>query len=65
MLEHLEIWCTKGEGPHSAWAIEGAKAGRKYGEDHTNDPKALDKINDFKWLEEQFNKKNAELNAYT
>ena len=66
VLEHLEIWCTKGrEKQNGAWAIAGAIAGRKYGEENAGDTKALDRINDFKWLKEQFNKKNAELNAYT
>lgn len=65
VLEHLEIWCTKGEGPFGAWAVLGAKDGRKHGEKSQGDTEALDKINDFKWLEEKFNMRNEEANAYT
>jgi hypothetical protein len=65
VLEHLEIWCTKGDGPFGAWAVLGAKDGRKYGEKSQGDTEALDRINDFKWLEEKFNMKNEETNAYT
>ena len=48
----LDVWCTTGTDDH---AIAGAKAGRVYGTQHKDDLEALKKINDFSWLEEQFN----------
>ena len=55
-IKRLDIWCTKGEKkPYGEYAIAGAQAGRAYGEAHAEDTQALDKINDFDWLREQFN----------
>ena len=51
----LDTWCSVGiEQPFSAYAIAGAQAGRHYGEINKNNPAALNKINDFEWLQEQF-----------
>jgi hypothetical protein len=51
----LDIWCSVGvEQPFGAYAIAGAQAGRLYGETNKNNPEALNKINDFDWLREQF-----------
>jgi hypothetical protein len=51
----LDIWCSAGvEQPFGAYAIAGAQAGRHYGETNKNNPDALNKINDFEWLQEQF-----------
>jgi hypothetical protein len=51
----LNIWCSVGvEQPFGAYAIAGAQAGRHYGETNKNNPDALNKINDFEWLQEQF-----------
>ena len=52
----LDTWCSVGvEKPFGTYAIKGAQAGRLYGETNKNNPEALNKINDFDWLQEQFN----------
>lgn len=52
----LETWCTRGKDkPFGEFAIAGACAGRRYGADKTNGADALKLINDFDWLQEQFN----------
>ena len=48
----LRQWCTVGSDPD---AIAGAVAGQAYGTMHKDDVNALKKINDFEWLQEQFN----------
>jgi hypothetical protein len=48
----LSRWCTVGS---DLDAIAGAVAGQKYGTTHKDDVEALKKINDFDWLQEQFN----------
>ena len=51
----LETWCTTGKDkPFGEFAIAGACAGRKYGADKTNGADALKLINDFDWLQAQF-----------
>ena len=51
----LDTWCSVGvEKPFGTYAIKGAQAGRLYGETNKNNPDALNKINDFNWLQEQF-----------
>lgn len=50
--ERLDVWCEKST---DSYAIDGARAGRDYGLENKNNLEALKKINDFKWLEEQFN----------
>ena len=53
--ERLSVWCTKGENkPFGKYAIEGAIAGKQYGETYKDDTTALSKINDFDWLEKYF-----------
>lgn len=54
-IERLNVWCTVGkEKPYGGYVIDGANAGKKYGELHKNDVQALKKINDFNWLKIQF-----------
>jgi hypothetical protein len=54
-IKRLDIWCTVGKDRlYGKYALEGAIAGRKYGEQHKNDIEALKKINDFQWLKEQY-----------
>lgn len=54
-LERLHIWCTVGkEKLYGSYVIDGANAGKKYGELHKHDIQALKKINDFNWLKIQF-----------
>jgi len=50
----LEQWCTIG---NDIDAIDGAIAGRKYGEENQNNTEALMKINDFDWLQNKFNER--------
>jgi hypothetical protein len=57
--ERLYIWCNVGKDePFGDYAISGAKAGKKYGEEHIQDYEALNKINDYNWLEQQFKESN-------
>lgn len=49
--QRLDTWCTVG----NEYATSGAIAGREYGLTHRTDLEALKKINNFQWLEEQFN----------
>jgi len=56
--DRLDVWCTAGKDrPFGEYAIAGALAGRAYGEANKGDIEALKKINDFEWLEEQFNER--------
>ena len=52
----LAAWCSAtGRGrPFGDYAIQGARAGRKYGVANQGNIEALKKINDFDWLKEQF-----------
>ena len=53
--DRLDVWTTEGyERPFGKFAVEGAIAGRKYGIENSNKPDNLRKINDFNWLQEQF-----------
>lgn len=57
----LDVWCLEGKDKHYGdFCIAGAKAGREYGETNKSNPNALSKINDFKWLHEQFSKHTLE-----
>lgn len=53
-VERLDVWCNVASGDYADYAIEGAIAGRKYGEQNRGNLEALGKINDFVWLKEQF-----------
>ena len=52
--ERLDVWCNVAQGDYANHAIEGAIAGRKYGEQNRGNLDALKKINDFEWLKEKF-----------
>lgn len=55
-IQRLEAWCSKGkEKAFGTYAVEGAKAGRAYGETNKKNISAMNKVNDYKWLEELFN----------
>jgi len=57
--ERLRKWCTIGsDRQYGKYAIAGAKAGATYGMLHQGDLQALKMINDFDWLQEQFNNAN-------
>ena len=51
----LEIWCSVGfDQPYGKFALDGARAGRIYGNTNRDNLEALKKINDFDWLKEQY-----------
>ena len=54
--EHrLNTWCTTGEDTvYGKYAIAGAISGKHFGELHKNNSDMLKKINDFKWLHDQW-----------
>ena len=48
----LQVWCTVGEDtPYGTYAIAGARSGREFGISNMAD---ISLINNFQWLEEQF-----------
>jgi hypothetical protein len=54
--KRLDIWCTLGEDkPFGKYAIAGAIAGRKFGEENQGNDKMLQKVNDYDWLKTKFN----------
>jgi len=53
--QRLHTWCTVGiDQPFGKYVLEGANAGKLYGEQHRGDLSTLSMINDFRWLEQQF-----------
>lgn len=55
--KRLDIWCSIGyDKPFGEYAIIGAKLGREYGITNSKNEQALYKINDWKWLQDEFNK---------
>jgi hypothetical protein len=51
----LKIWTTVGsDRDFGEYAIQGAIQGSEYGEKHSQSPDDLRRINDFDWLQEQF-----------
>ena len=53
--ERLETWCTVDNGGRfGRYCVKGANEGKAYGIEHKDDVDALNKINDFEWLREQF-----------
>lgn len=50
--KRLDTWCTVANGDYSSECILGACAGREYGSIHSNNAEALNKINDFNWLQD-------------
>ena len=55
----LSIWCTVGaDQPYGNYAIDGARSGSVYGTTHQHNKEKLAMINNFEWLEEQFNARN-------
>jgi hypothetical protein len=59
-LQRLITWCTVGENrPWGIYAMAGALAGKTYGEKNASNLEALNKINDFDWLQDQFNHQQA------
>lgn len=53
--ERLDVWCSKqGNQPYGEFCIKGAQAGRQYGTANRGNAEALKLINDFTWLQEQW-----------
>lgn len=53
--QRLKVWQTVGaDRLYGKYAIQGAIHGAKYGEKHAQSPQDLRRINDFDWLQEQF-----------
>lgn len=51
----LDTWCTVGaDRPFGKYAIDGARQGRDFGKYYASNIAALSKINDFAWLQKQF-----------
>jgi len=51
----LEVWCTRGDNRrYGEYAILGANQGKDFGTHYKYNKEALRKINDWKWLKEQF-----------
>jgi len=51
----LETWCTTmNDAPFASFCVAGAKAGRAFGQGFATDPAALARINDYAWMQEQF-----------
>jgi hypothetical protein len=56
-IDRLSIWCTIGiDNLYGEYAIKGAVSGKEFGLKYSNDRSMLAKINDWKWLEDEFNK---------
>lgn len=54
--KRLDIWCTLGKDkPFGKYAIAGAIAGRKFGEENQGNDRILQKVNDYEWLKSKFN----------
>lgn len=53
----LDVWCERGaKRPYGTYCIDGAIQGREFGTYYKDNLKILNKINDFDWLREQFEK---------
>lgn len=55
--ERLNVWCTVGKDrDFGEYAIQGALMGKEYGLANIGNAEALKKINDWQWLQNEFNK---------
>jgi hypothetical protein len=55
--DRLITWCNVGVNkPYGEYSIAGARAGKQYGLENIADVEQLVKINNFEWLQDQFNK---------
>jgi hypothetical protein len=53
--QRLEVWCTVGKDKrYGNYVIDGANQGKLYAKNNADNQSALLKINDFNWLEDQF-----------
>jgi hypothetical protein len=55
--KRLRAWTTLGEDRQfGEYALHGARLGKKYGEDNSNNPLALKLINNYEWMKNEFDK---------
>jgi hypothetical protein len=55
--QRLDAWCTLNESvPYGFHSYLGAQNGKYYGENNQDNPSGLKLINDFDWLESEFNR---------
>jgi hypothetical protein len=55
--ERLDTWCNVGKDkPFGEYVINGALAGKAYGEKNKNNKDAIKQINNFSWLEQEYKK---------
>ena len=61
-LSRLHQWCTINDAvPYGYYAYLGALSGQAYGRKNASDKEALDKINDFTWLEVRWLEEKSQL----
>jgi hypothetical protein len=61
-LSRLHQWCTINDAvPYGYYAYLGALAGQSYGQKNASNKEALDKINDFNWLEVRWLEEKSQL----
>ena len=60
--ERLHIWCNAGKDrPFGEYAINGARAGKQFGEENIQNLVGLNLINDYEWLKNQFDQVKDEI----
>ena len=58
--KRLNIWCTIGHNqPYGEWAIKGAIAGKKFGQENSGNLDKLSLINNFNWVKSEFIRLNS------
>jgi len=56
--DRLDVWCTQADGKFSEAVLQGANAGREFGLANRYNKENLAKINDFDWLQKEFDKRH-------
>ena len=60
--ERLHIWCNVGKDrPFGEYSINGARAGKQFGEENIQNLVGLNLINDYEWLKNQFDQVKDEI----
>jgi hypothetical protein len=63
--DRLITWCNIGvDQSYGEYALAGARAGKQFGIDNIANPEQLVKINDFDWLQEQFQNQSLLINTF-
>jgi hypothetical protein len=61
-LSRLDVWCKLNDNAtYGFYAYSGALAGRAYGRKNASDKEALNKINDFTWLQDRWLEEKSQL----